>query len=192
MRFSLTRVTAPTVNPVTLAETKAHLRVDGSDDDTRIAAIIAAATQHFDGWDGTLGRALVTQTWDLKLDFFPRRVWLPLPPLQSVTSVTYQDLDGATQTLASSAYRVVNQGNDQSFLEEEEDEDWPSTNDERDAVTVRFVAGYASEVPQPIKHAILFRVQALYDTCDMAVATALENAQRALTTPYRVHNQFPR
>ena len=56
-----------------------------------------------------MGRALLTQTWDMYLDEFPcaGEIIIPLSPLQSVTSVSYVDQHGATQTWASANYRIV-------------------------------------------------------------------------------------
>jgi uncharacterized phiE125 gp8 family phage protein len=64
-------VTPPVAAPVSLAEAKAHLRVDFDDEDALISGLIDAATQHLDGWSGVLGRALMPQTWEMSLDRFP-------------------------------------------------------------------------------------------------------------------------
>ena len=99
-------VTAPGTEPLTTAEAKAHLRVTGSDDDTPIDDIVAAAREFI---EGETNRALITQTWDLFLDEFPGtdEIVLPWPPLGSVTTVKYTpDADSSTTTYASSKYIV--------------------------------------------------------------------------------------
>ena len=57
---------APAALPLTLDEVKAHCRVDSADDDAILTSLIHAATGHFDGWTGTLGRCLVTQDWSIE------------------------------------------------------------------------------------------------------------------------------
>ena len=64
-------VTAPTTNPLTPTEVKAHLRVDHTNDDTLVTALIAAASTHLDARDGILGRALMPQQWDNVIPAFP-------------------------------------------------------------------------------------------------------------------------
>ena len=72
-----------------------------------IETYIAAATSYVDGEYGFLGRALVTQTWELVINTFPtHEIKMPLPPLQSVTSVKYDDGEGVEQTLSTSLYTV--------------------------------------------------------------------------------------
>lgn len=183
--MNLTRATAPAEEPVTSAEAKAHLRVTHTDDDTAIAAMIVAAREHLDGNDGTLGRALVTQTWDLSLDSFPSEIVLPLPPLQSVTSVTYVDTNGDTQTLATSGYEVDVAGGRIRAT----DAGWPDTDDCYNAVTVRFVCGYglADDVPQAIKHAMLLMIGGMYAFRESLSEGAVVETPtvKALLRPYR-------
>lgn len=190
--MSLKLITAPTQEPITLGETKDHLRVDSADDDALISVLITAARQHIDGRDGWLGRALMTQTWDYALYSFPTTdcLELPLAPVQSITSITYTDTDGASQTFASGNYALgadldwsprVNLGYDKS---------WPSTRSIPDAVTVRFVAGYASaaDVPAPIKAAMLMIVGHLYEHRESVVDKQLSEVPRSvdsLLMPYR-------
>src|SRR4051812_14255213 len=96
-------VTAPNTEPVTLAEAKTHLRVTAADDDTYITALIKGARQHC---EVVLNRALLQQDWDLFFDCFPDVIRVPMPPLQSITSVKYIDLSGTLQTLDPTGYAV--------------------------------------------------------------------------------------
>jgi uncharacterized phiE125 gp8 family phage protein len=99
-------------------------------------------------------RVLLTQTWDYTLDRFPcagdRRgtLWLPYPPLSSVTSVKYIDMGGTLQTMSSADY-VVDTSGVKGRITLAYQKYWPLTRDVASAVTVRFVAGYgdASQVP---------------------------------------------
>ncbi len=77
-------VTAPTLQPVTLAEAKAHCRVDGVDDDDVIGAMVAAAVGHLDGWTGVLGRCIMPQTW--KVSALAGDVVLPMPDVTAVSA----------------------------------------------------------------------------------------------------------
>ncbi len=47
---------APTEYPVSLAAIKTHLRVDHDDENELINVLIAAATDHLDGYGGILGK----------------------------------------------------------------------------------------------------------------------------------------
>lgn len=172
--MSLHLVTAPTVMPVSLNEMKDHLKVlpDDTEEDALIAGLLRAAVDHLDGEKGILGRALCTQTWDLKLDCFHEAIRIPLPPIQSIDTVTYVDAAGATQTLASSEYTLINNGKRPSTLIPAYLKSWPTTRMAPQAVTIRFTAGYLDSnspadtrngVPQAIKHAIMFLVAHWYE-----------------------------
>ena len=91
------RIAAPAAEPISLATAKAHLRVTHAAEDTLIPLYISAAVSKLDGKDGLLGRAMITQDWQLSLDSFPCDgvIELPLPPLQEVTFVKYFDADNA-------------------------------------------------------------------------------------------------
>ena len=64
----LVLTSGPAVEPVTLAEAKAHLRVDGSAEDTLIASLIVTSRLHV---EAALGLALITQSWSWFLDAWP-------------------------------------------------------------------------------------------------------------------------
>ena len=205
VRRSLTLVTAPPAEPVTTAEAKSHLRVDDSDSDTLIGTLVTAARQHIDARDGILGRALVEQTWDMKLDEFPAPgsgIMVPMPPLISVSSITYTDTNGDSQTLAASEYQVVGAGGyGRGEIVEAHSKSWPSTRDVPEAVTVRFTCGYESSaspkdydaaVPQVIKQAMLLMVADMYENRETGVigvsTSKIETSATVdrLLAPYRV------
>lgn len=169
--MQLSRFAAPAAELLTLAEVKAHLRVNNVKSDTWLTTAIALATALVDGKDGHLRRALVTQTWNLTLRDWPvvsrrspdylARIPLPLPPLQSVTHVKYYDVDGVQQTLSTDLYRVMTGGTDGGWIEQATTATWPAVYDRPDAIEIRFVAGYgatAADVPTPIRHAMLLAI----------------------------------
>lgn len=187
-QWAISEVTAPTTEPVSLAEAKAHLRVDTNDEDAYISNLIVAARQWAENYTR---RRFITQTWDYYLDEFPACIEVPYPPVQSVTSVKYNDADGAEQTLASSGYRV-----DSTSLppriSPSYGNSWPATRSESNAVVVRVVVGYgaATAVPQAIKQAILLKVEDLYDVqrgCgDAKRGLSIVQAAELLLVPFEV------
>jgi uncharacterized phiE125 gp8 family phage protein len=155
-------IDAPDVEPVMLAEAKAHLYVTHSDDDALIGAYIAAAREDA---EHRLQRALVTQTWELALDAFPAAIVLPMAPLASITSIKYTDTAGVEQTLDPAAY-AVDTAAEPGAVVPAYGLAWPATRAERNAVRVRYVAGYGADgtfVPAAIRQWILLRVGSLFE-----------------------------
>lgn len=137
------------MQPLTLAETKAHLKVEGTDEDNLIQLYLDAATAYCDGFHGFLGRALVTQTWRLTVDEFPTaEIKIPLPPLQSVTSVKYDDPAGVEQTMDPADY-YVDTASEPGWIIPVATAAWPTPLDAFNAVRVEFVAGYAPTTDSP-------------------------------------------
>lgn len=182
--YAPVRTSAPAATPVSLTEAKAHCRVDHSDDDALITALIRAAVSELDGWSGTLGRALVTQTWQQAFDGFPLRLRLPMRAA-SVSALTYVDADGATQTLASDQY-VLRRDALGSFVEPAFDVSWPTVRSQSASVAVSFVCGSAADdVDGAIKAAILLRVGDLYENREASGPALFENATiKALLAPF--------
>ena len=102
--MTLKLVTEPTIEPISLVQAKLHLKVDDSTDDSLITSLIVAAREYCEGYQN---RAYCQQTWDMWLDSMPYRdIRIPLPPLQSVTSVKHYDANDMEYTLASTEYLV--------------------------------------------------------------------------------------
>lgn len=193
-------VTAPAMLPVSLVEAKLHLRVDHNDDDALIEGLVRAATEHFDGWTGILGRCLVEQEWSQTFDGFAPELPLLLGPVISISSVTV-----GSEAIDSGSYslKVDSGGNSRVVV------DGVSASGETSVV---YKAGYAtipevpavpgdgeedpgtpaipakSTVPDPLKVAILLLVGHWYQNREASITTAINElpfAANALIAPYR-------
>jgi len=162
--YSLTRTVEPTIEPVTLSEAKRHANVVASDDDTLITALIQAAREQV---ESDCSRALITQTWRLKLhEWFADWLDVPRAPLQSVTSIKYLDPDDVEQTLPA-AYYDVDADRTPGVIWKDPDYTWPMVSDQANCITILYKAGYgdaAAAVPARAKQAILLLVGHWYRT----------------------------
>lgn len=179
----LTQTVAPAAEPVSLTELKSQARVDISDDDTLLSGLITAARQMA---ESMMNRSLITQTWRLTLDAFPQAgmsvsyvdrpyslpgnaILLERAPIQSVTSITYKDMAGVTQTMSASDYATELNG-DVGRITPPFGKIWPIPLPQIGSVNVTFVAGYGASgasVPQPIKQAVLILATHLYQNREM-------------------------
>jgi uncharacterized phiE125 gp8 family phage protein len=183
--MSLELITPPVEEPVTLADAKAHLRVDVTDDDALIARLIAAARH---AAEEATGRAFVAQTWRLWLDHWPAnwQIEIPRPPLMGVNSITTYDASGNAAAVDAGSYlvdtvsvpgRIVFKN---AVLP-------PVSLRGANAIAVEFGAGYgaAAAVPAGIVAGLLAWIAHLYalrgETSVPPPAQAL-----ALLAPYRV------
>lgn len=155
----LTLKTAPASYPVTVAELKAHLAIDISTEDTRLGLYLAAATSLCEVYTG---RAFVSQTWKLNLDSFPDgKIYLPKPPLTSVTHIKYYDESNVLQTWDNTNYHVMTPTNVEGWIEPLTGETYPATYTRPDAIEIQFVCGYpetsgALMMPAQVEMAIKF------------------------------------
>jgi uncharacterized phiE125 gp8 family phage protein len=164
---SLKRTTGPVVEPVSLADAKAHCRVDASADDALIQGYITTAREWVEDY---IDRALVTQQLVMKLDAFPAEIELPRPPMiasgtATAVTITYVTGEaGGTATLSASEYRI-DRDSTPGAIRTLYAGSWPSHLIDQNAVTVTWWAGYGdpTTVPQRVKSAILMCVHELYE-----------------------------
>lgn len=187
MHWALTQSSAPSVEPVSLADMKTHLRVDLAADNDLITSQIKAARFAVEGF---LRRQLITATWKYYLDKFPGTILLPRPPLQSISSITYTDSAGDTQTLSSSVYDV-DTDSIVGRVVEAYGQAWPTTREDINVVCVTFVAGYgdaATDVPDNIISGVKLLVTDLYEHRGAQAERRLEENKTLwhLLWPYRV------
>lgn len=146
--FTLAVVTAPTAEPISLDEAKRHIRdFVTTDQDDVIVELIKACRMYAENY---CKRAFVTQTLRWSSQCLPDngRILLPRPPLQSVTGITYTDLNGDRQTVDPTLYAVATDS-EPGVVYPVYNEVWPSSrNYDPDAWQVTYVAGYAAQAQQ--------------------------------------------
>jgi uncharacterized phiE125 gp8 family phage protein len=187
--MTLTPIVQSTLPVISLAEAKAHCRLEGIDDED---ALLMGYVRSAQNWiEQQLGAVLLTSTWEYTKDSFPNGYvhWLapPLQPLQSVDQISYVDTEGATQILPTDRWQVVN-----GRIWPTYGNTWPATRRPSEVV-VRFTAGYGTDwnaVPEPIRQAVLLLVGYWFDMRSAAVGeggpvTHVPYSVRELLQPYR-------
>jgi uncharacterized phiE125 gp8 family phage protein len=183
-------LSGPTVEPITLAEAKAHLRVDTSGEDSLIQSLIMASRLHI---EAALDLALITQTWRHQRDVWPpsRVLILPLRPIQSLTAVTLHDDDATSRSLDVGAFVLDGFANPARLV-------WrghgavSAAGMVANGIEIDFAAGHGDEptdVPQPIRQALLLLVAHWYENREPveigATATSIPAGVSDLLMPYR-------
>ena len=189
--MALVMTAAPAAEPISLAEAKAHLRIDADDEDELLSSLIVTARRFV---ERTMARALITQDWSLYLDAWPRNgtLVLPIAPVQEVTAVRVHDPGGmptdvdeesyAADTLSEPA-RLLLAGSGVQLL--------PARL--LNAYEVAFTAGYgeeASDVPEPIRQALKLLVAHWFEQREPVVLGEVPEEVPAtvasLLLPYRL------
>jgi uncharacterized phiE125 gp8 family phage protein len=184
-------VTPPAVKPVSLDEVKRNCNIDHGDDDALIDGYIDAAVALLDGYGGTVGQALVNQSWAVSMPGFCGRMRLPVGPLVSVTSIQYYNSSNV-QATASSALYAAHSDALGPYITLKSGQSWPTVYGRDDAVTVTWVAGHgaaAADVPASIRQAMLLLVGHWYQNREAVnignITSALPFSVDALLGPRR-------
>jgi len=175
MKGNLYLKTAPTTEPVTVAEIKSHMRVDISDDDTLITSLGVAARRWI---ENITGIRMMTQTWNHLLDNFPGEsvIKIPVGPVLSITSVNYTDSLGVVATFAAANYDT-DLVSLPARISLKSGCSWPTSSLKSvNGVDVEFVAGYhatattVTSVPEELKLAIKMLASYWYENRDAAAS----------------------
>ena len=173
--MALIRTVAPTVEPVTRAQVKTHLRITLDNEDDYLDDLIVEARALTEDY---IEAALLSQTWQYLIDVFPgdnsEAIKIPYPPLLSISSITYYDADNASATWSSSLYETdasssLDMSNVLGRVRPISGEVYPVTYSRLNAITIEYTAGFgtvATAVPARIKKAVLFLVANLYSLRD--------------------------
>ena len=188
MRWALLQTQAPSIEPISLSEAKQHVRVDIDDDDALIQDLIIAARTYV---ERQTGLSLLTQSWTMYLDRFPRsnayEMWpwmappatilIPRYPVQSVASVNWTDANGNTNTVDPTSYLTDLVSRFPRLAPIALGKGWPTESGpplgQQNSVTVTFTAGYASPglVPVPIKLALKLLIGVWYQNREAAITS---------------------
>lgn len=134
--------TAPTLEPLSLAEAKQHLRATDTSQDSIIALLIPAARQ---ACETKTQRQIVAGRYRMVLDDFGCGVQLPVAPALQVVSVKYLDMAGVQQTMPSSDY-AVDLVSEPGRITPGFGKIWPVILPQIGAVEIVFDAGHAAPV----------------------------------------------
>ncbi len=186
--------------PITLATARLHLRLDtiGSPpthpDDALVTALISVARESVENFTEL---TVAVNDFQMKLDAFPTaEINLGTWPVNSITSVTYVDANGATQTINSADY-VLDTFSKPAQIVPAFGKTWPMVRNQPNAVTVTFEAGYTgdtspvnNEMPKALKQAMLLTITDLYE--NRGAITTKQNyeipvAAQYLMIPYRIN-----
>lgn len=187
--MSLFLLTPPAAEPLSLAEAKHFLRVEHDADDALIAALIVGARGHV---EVASRRALITQTWRLVLDAWPRdgRIAVLLAPLRAVAAARLYGHGGDAQPLDAETF-VVDTSASPGVVA------FPpfavaAPGRALAGIEIDIVAGYgeeAADVPEPLRHAIRLLLAHWYENRGVVAAGAsaatLPAGVEALLSPYR-------
>lgn len=153
-------VTAATFEPVSLAEAKkqVELPLAYGAHDNHLSALIQAARETV---EHDTGMVLCSSTWQWKLDHFPDDDELEFVqrPISAISSITYVDSAGTTQTW-SSDYYLLDQYAEVPSVQLKYLAQWPTVRGGPQDVTINYTAGYASQdaIPRLLRQAVLLLV----------------------------------
>ena len=152
----------PTVEPLSVADARAHSRITQTAEDPLIESYIKAARIYA---EGVLNQQLITATWRWKFSAFPGEIIVPKMPYQEndpvTTTIAYLDSGGDSQDLTEDTHFRVAADAWPAVIYPEYLVEWPATYDDKESVTLTWKAGYgdeATDIPETILQALRLAV----------------------------------
>ncbi|MEQ8251572.1 MAG: hypothetical protein RIB41_10075 [Oceanibaculum nanhaiense] len=182
------QLAAPVIEPITLAEARADVKVDLPEDDARLQREIRAAREQFESETGVI---LTSRPMRIAFDCFNGEIWIPTGPVLSIDALRYVDMAGEVQTLEPSAYQW-RAGIYEAYVRPAYGRSWPQARPQYDSVQIDFTAGWpgtggespsADLVPGNIKQALLWLVAKYFDD---SAATAYGDGIDRIINAYKV------
>lgn len=188
--MTLVMTSGPLAEPVSVADAKAHMRVDSTAEDALIASLIVTSRLHI---EAALGLALLTQAWSYFIDAWPRsrEIVLPLKPVQAIATVRVWAQDGTSQTLAAETYTLDGEGMPPRLVLSRSAAP-PAPGRSASGIEIAFSAGFGDagiDVPAPIRQALLLLVAHWFENREPnrigAADTEIPHMISGLLAPYR-------
>ncbi|MXQ13836.1 head-tail connector protein [Microvirga makkahensis] len=177
-------VDGPAVEPITLPEMKAYLRLDDDGQDDLLTGLIRAARLMV---EAASRRLLIEQGWRVVMDRWPKggRVLLPLSPVLAVDRVRVLDAAGAATDIAPDSIELDGASDPPCMTVLEA----PEPGKARNGIEIELRAGYGATpetVPDCLKLAIKILVAHWFENRgDVAGAQVLPPDAMALVTPFQ-------
>jgi uncharacterized phiE125 gp8 family phage protein len=180
----------PTVEPLSLSEAKAHLRLETDADDALVSSLVITSRLHI---EAALGIALTSQQWTLVLDAWPARgaVAIPMRPVTEVSEVRLRAADGTPAVLDPASYVLEGAGLPPRLVAS--NGPLPRPGRAVGGIEIDFTAGFGADpddVPEPIRQALKLLVAHWYEHREPieigSAATAIPAAVSDLLSPYSV------
>ncbi|AMJ59230.1 head-tail connector protein [Bosea sp. PAMC 26642] len=180
-------LTPPAIEPVPLAEAKAFLRLDQSDEDELLATLITAARLMI---EAASGRMLISQGWRIVIDRWPEggELRLPLSPVAAIVAARVYDGLGQPQAVSPGSLQLDALADPPVVRAVGA---VPAPGRSRGAIEIDVTAGYGpavSDVPALLRQAVLRLAARWFELRgDVAGrdAAALPPEIMALVAPFR-------
>lgn len=180
----------PAVEPVSLAEVKEHLRVDGPDEEPLIVALITTARLTI---EHLAGLALVTQRWAVLRDSWPeaQAIELPVAQVASLDALRVYDEAGSASLIAGDQY-IADLASRPARLVRRDAYPWPAPGRIANGIEIELTAGFGAmpiDVPETLRWAVLMLVGHWFENRAAVGADAqlrhMPLAVHAVLAPYR-------
>jgi len=186
--MTIAELTPPAVEPVTLAEVKAHLRLDTNDEDTLLASLVRTARGYL---EAETGLCLIVRPLRLYLDDWRegKVIQIARGPVQTVEAITVYDELGAPVEVDAAGYVLDGAARPARLILPAR----PETARALNGIEIDFSAGFGesgADVPDTLKRALLLHVAAMYELRGVLSLEdqpgAVPQGYERLVAPYRL------
>ncbi|WP_411035100.1 head-tail connector protein [Shinella sp. BYT-45] len=159
--MTIAELLPPAAEPITLAEAKAHLRLDTNDEDGLLTALIRTARQYL---EAETGLCLIVRPLRLYLDRWPgeRVIQIARGPVQAIETVTVYDALGEPVAVDAAGHVLDGAARPARLLLPRR----PAAERAVNGIEIDFTAGFGesgADVPDTLKRALLLHVAAMYE-----------------------------